>query len=59
MVLALSQAVKVDIGLIGVFLVFFPLLAHGLIGFAAGESVAEKRDNDRYLDEHRIPGHEA
>ncbi len=58
MVLAVSNAVKIDIGLIGVFFVLFPIIAQGLIAFAAAQAVVEKRENDRYLEEHRIPGHE-
>lgn len=56
MLLALSQAAKIDIGLIGVFFVLFPLLVHALLGLAAAEVAIEKRENDRYLEEHRIPG---
>ena len=56
MVLAMSNAVKIDIGLIGVFFVLFPLLVNGLIGFAGAGAFAERRENDRYLEEHRIPG---
>lgn len=59
MVFALSQAVKIDIGLIGVFFVLFPLLVHGLLGVAAAGAIEERRANQRYLDEHRIPGHDA
>ncbi len=56
MLLAVSNAVKVDFGLIGVFFVLFPFLAQGLIAFAAAQAVVEKRENDRFLEEHRIPG---
>ncbi|CAB4934453.1 unannotated protein [freshwater metagenome] len=56
MVLAMSNALKIDIGLIGVFFVLFPLLAHALIGVAAAGVVQEKAENDRFLEEHRIPG---
>ena len=52
----MSNAVKIDIGLIGVFFVLFPLLVNGLIGFAGAGAYAERRENDRYLEEHRIPG---
>ena len=58
MVLAVSNAVKIDIGLIGVFFVVFPVLVQGLIAFAAAGAYAEKRENDRYLEQHRIPGSE-
>ena len=58
MLLAVSNAVKIDIGLIGVFFVLFPVLAQGLIAFAAAQAVVEKRENDRFLEEHRIPGHD-
>lgn len=56
MVLAMSNAVKIDIGLIGVFFVLFPVIVQGLIGFAGAGAYAERRENDRYLEEHRIPG---
>jgi hypothetical protein len=56
MVLAMSNAVKIDIGLIGVFFVLFPVIVQGLIGFAGVGAYAERRENDRYLEEHRIPG---
>ena len=52
----LSYAAKVDLGLIGVFFVAFPILVNGLIGFAAAQAFVEKRENDRFLEEHRIPG---
>ncbi len=58
MVLAVSNAVKVDIGLIGVFFVLFPLLVNALLGYAGAQALQEKRDNDRYLEEHYIPGSE-
>jgi hypothetical protein len=58
MLLAVSNAVKIDIGLIGVFFVLFPILVQGLIGYAAAGAYAEKRENDRYVEEHRIPGSE-
>lgn len=55
---ALSNAEKMDLGLIGVFFVLFPVLVNGLIAFAVGGAIAEKRENDRYLEAHRIPGSE-
>lgn len=57
-VFALSNAVKMDLGLIGVFFVLFPVLVQGLIAFAVVGAIAEKRENDRYLQAHRIPGSE-
>ena len=56
MLLAVSNAVKIDIGLIGVFFVLFPVIVQGLIAYAAAGAYAEKRDNDHYLEQHRIPG---
>lgn len=56
MVLAVSNAVKIDIGLIGVFFVLFPLLVNGLLAFAGAQAAVEKRENDAYLESHRIPG---
>ncbi len=58
MVFALSNAAKVDIGLIGVFFVLFPLIVHGLLGYAGAQVAQEKRENDKYLEDHRIPGSE-
>ena len=52
----LSYAMKINLGLIGIFFVLFPILVNGLIGFAAAQVAVEKRENDRYLEEHRIPG---
>ena len=59
MVLALSNAAKMDIGLIGVFFVLFPVLVQGLLAFAGAQALVEKRENDRFLEEHRIPGQKA
>ena len=58
MVSAASYAFWVDVGLIGVFFVAFPALVTGLIVFAAVQAMAERRENQRYLEEHRIPGSE-
>ncbi|MCU0258514.1 MAG: hypothetical protein MUF56_05775 [Solirubrobacteraceae bacterium] len=58
MVLALSEAVKFDIGLIGVFFVLFPILAQGLIAFAAVQAWGERKENNAFLERHRIPGSE-
>ena len=56
MVLALSHAVKIDIGIIAIFGVLFPLLVHALIGLAAGDAYGEKQDNEEYRRTRRIPG---
>ena len=53
---AVSNAIKIDIGLIAVFFVVFPAIAQGLIAFAAAQALAEKKENDAYLEQHRIPG---
>lgn len=58
MVLAASYAFWVDVGLIGVFFVLFPALVTGLVAFAAVQAMAERRENQRYLEQHRIPGSE-
>ena len=58
MVLALSHAMRINIGLLGVFLVLFPALAQGLIAFAAARAYGEKQENDEYRRTHRIPGSE-
>jgi hypothetical protein len=46
-ILALSEAAWFTIALVGVFFVLFPLLAHGLIAFAAVVAVGEKAENRR------------
>ncbi|WP_027006377.1 hypothetical protein [Conexibacter woesei] len=43
-VLALT-AFKATFGLVVVFFVIFPLLLHGLIGFALAQSAGEHQDN--------------
>ena len=43
--LALSDALKADIALIGVFGVMFPALVTGLILFAAAQAAAERQQN--------------
>jgi hypothetical protein len=48
-VLALT-ALKATLGLAIVFFVVFPLLAHGLIGFAVAQSLGERQDNLDYLE---------
>jgi hypothetical protein len=49
LVLALS-AVRATLGLAIVFFVVFPLLLHGLIGFAVAQSLAEREENLEYLE---------
>ncbi len=46
-VLALSST-SATLGLAGVFFVAFPLLAHGLIGFAVAQSLGERAENQAY-----------
>lgn len=48
------DAFAATFGLVIVFFVAFPALAHVLIGFAIGQALGEKEQNDRYaagLDE--------
>jgi len=45
MIIALSEAVKTDLGLIAIFGVLFPALVTGLLVFAAAQSMAERADN--------------
>ena len=49
LVLALT-AWKATFGLAIVFFVAFPLLAHGLIGFAVAQSLGERQENLEYLE---------
>ena len=58
MVLAISNALAVDIGLIGVFFVLFPAIVTVLLIIAGAGVFVEKQQNDVYLEEHHIPGGE-
>lgn len=49
MITALSDSAA-NIGLIGVFFVVFPVLAHGLIGLAVGQALGEKAENEEYFE---------
>ena len=49
LVLALT-AFKATFGLVIVFFVIFPLLLHGLIGFALAQSAGEHQDNLEHFD---------
>jgi hypothetical protein len=44
----MSYAAKVTIGLAAIFFVLFPLLLHGLLGFAGIVGRGEKDQNDEY-----------
>jgi hypothetical protein len=44
-IVALSEAWKTDLALIGIFGVLFPALVTGLIVFAAAQSMAERAEN--------------
>ena len=55
LILALT-AVKATIGLVVVFFVVFPILAQGLIAFAAAQAIGERAQNERYLSEHASDG---
>jgi hypothetical protein len=48
-VLALSDF-EATFGLVVVFFVAFPLLAHGLIGLAVGQALGERRQNQEYFE---------
>lgn len=50
-ILAIS-AFSVTFALVAVFFVFFPLLAHGLIGLALGRTVIEHKENVNYIEGH-------
>jgi hypothetical protein len=49
LILALSPF-KATFGLVIVFFVVFPLLLHGLIGFALAQSAGERAENLEYLE---------
>jgi hypothetical protein len=46
-IIAVTEAVKTDLALIGLFGIVFPALVTGLIVFAASQSMAERADNVR------------
>jgi hypothetical protein len=50
-------ATKATIGLVVVFFVLFPVLAQGLIAFAAAQALGERAENQHYLAEHASDGH--
>ena len=56
MVLAISNALAIDIGLIGVFFVLFPAIVTVLLTIAGAGVYVEKQQIDAYLEELRIPG---
>jgi site-specific recombinase len=43
--LAISEAVKTDLALIGIFGVLFPAIVTGLIVFAVAQAIAERSQN--------------
>ena len=47
-VLAASPSWEATLGLVGVFFILFPLLAHGLIAFAVAQVFGERRENQEY-----------
>ena len=49
-------AVKATIGLVVVFFVLFPVLAQGLMAFAAAQALGERAENQRWLSEHASDG---
>jgi hypothetical protein len=51
LILALSPF-KATFGLVILFFVIFPLLLHGLIGFALAQSAGEHQDNLELLEDH-------
>lgn len=50
MVTALSSF-EATFGLVIVFFVAFPLLAHGLIGYAVAQAMGERRQNREYFEQ--------
>jgi hypothetical protein len=43
-----AQEWRDTIGLVGVFFIAFPLLAHGLIAFAVAQALGERQENQAY-----------
>lgn len=44
------SAFSITFSLVLVFFVVFPLLAHGLIGFAAAQALGERAENQEYME---------
>ena len=55
LVLAVSQAFKVTAALVFIFFILFPVIAQGLIAFAAAQALGERADNQEYERNHRVP----
>jgi hypothetical protein len=55
MPLALT-ATSATIGLVGVFLVLFPILVNVIVVFAVGQALGERMENQRYQRHHRHTG---
>jgi succinate dehydrogenase/fumarate reductase cytochrome b subunit len=43
-----DAALSSTLGLVVVFFVVFPVLAHGLIGFAVAQAMGERQENLKY-----------
>ena len=56
--IALS-ALQATLGLVIVFFVVFPLLAHGLIGFAIAQVLGEREENREFTPASKQPSHRA
>jgi succinate dehydrogenase/fumarate reductase cytochrome b subunit len=54
--IALS-ALQSTLGLVIVFFVVFPLLAHGLIGFAIAQVLGEREEHREYIPPTKQPTH--
>jgi hypothetical protein len=54
--IALS-ALQATLGLVIVFFVVFPLLAHGLIGFAIAQVLGEREENREFTPGTKQPSH--
>jgi hypothetical protein len=54
--IALS-ALQATLGLVIVFFVVFPLLAHGLIGFAIAQVLGEREENREFNPPTKQPTH--
>jgi len=54
MLLAISQAAKDTLGLVGVFFVFFPILVNILIVFAIAQVLGERQENEEFKRTHPI-----
>ena len=46
-IIAMSDALRDTLGLVGIFFILFPLIAQGLIAFAVAQGLGERAENEK------------